>query len=230
MSKVIPLESNPDVINKFMANLGVPAHWQVTDVYGLDEDSLAIIPQPVLALILLFPTPDMDEDHLAKEKLVSAGQVDEITPKVYYMKQYLNNACGTVALIHSIANNLDNINLQEGCLKQFLDKTSNSSPEERGKLLENDQGIVEAHKAIAREGQTAAPEEDEEVDHHFVAFVSRNGHLYELDGARRLFPVDHGPTSPEKFLSDAARVVKEFIAKDPNNLRFTVMALAPSFD
>lgn len=43
----------------------------------------------------------MKQDAEIKEK----GQV--VSPDVYYMKQYIQNACGTVALIHSVANNLD---------------------------------------------------------------------------------------------------------------------------
>ena len=37
--------------------------------------------------------------------------------KVFYMKQTISNACGTVALMHSIANNTDVIKLKDGALK-----------------------------------------------------------------------------------------------------------------
>ena len=30
-----------------------------------------------------------------------------VSPNVYFMKQFLSNACGTIALMHSVANNLD---------------------------------------------------------------------------------------------------------------------------
>ena len=52
----LPIESNPEVMNKFLHNCGLPADkWAISDVYGLDEALLAMLPQPVLSLMLLFP-------------------------------------------------------------------------------------------------------------------------------------------------------------------------------
>lgn len=38
-------------------------------------------------------------------KLKDKGQ--QVSDDVYFVKQYVHNACGTMALIHSIANNRD---------------------------------------------------------------------------------------------------------------------------
>ncbi len=50
------------------------------------------------------------------------------------------------------------------------------------------------------------------------------GHLYELDG-RKKFPINHGPTSHETLLSDACKVIKMFMDRDPGEISFTIVAL-----
>ena len=59
----------------------------------------------------------------------------------------------------------------------------------------------------AKEGDTAAPQAEDDVDLHFVCFVAVDGALYELDG-RKTAPINHGPSSPATLLSDTARVVQ----------------------
>ncbi|KAL0124912.1 hypothetical protein PUN28_006638 [Cardiocondyla obscurior] len=220
----VPLESNPEVMTKFLHKLGVPKKWSIIDVYGLDTDVLAIIPRPVLGVILLYPVTKIDkiQDDISKNEHTKYDAQESI----YHMKQSISNACGTIALIHSVANNLDVIQLEDGFLKKFLDETKGLSYAERGERLEKTQDIIDTHMESAQEGQTEAPGEDIEVYHHFVAFVHKNGSLYELDG-RKPAPINHGTTTPEEFLDKAAQVCKEYMERDPNEMRFTVVALAP---
>lgn len=249
-SFVIPIESNPDVsifiiffldrphpsvifnfklflevLNKFMIQVGVSEAFQLVDVYGLDEAMLAMIPKPVYALVLLFPCSENDEKFRRMEDEKLKQNQPEVPEKLFYMRQYLHNACGTIALFHAILNNLQHIDVKEGPLKSFYEKAKGLTPEERGKLLEQDKGIIEIHQSLAREGQTAAPPEDEKVLFHFTALTNFNGELFELDG-RKNFPISHGKTSDDSFVADAAAVCKEFMARDEKELRFTVMAIA----
>lgn len=110
---------------QFLHLLGVPSKWNIVDVYGLDGDALAWVPRPVLALILLFPCSEQVKNtcqisivtitcflsqfykHAEEEcaKLKQEGQL--LAPELFYMKQYVSNACGTIALIHCVANNME---------------------------------------------------------------------------------------------------------------------------
>jgi ubiquitin carboxyl-terminal hydrolase L3 len=211
--------------------LGVPNKWNIVDVYGLDGDALAWVPRPVLALILLFPCSEKFYKHAEQEssKLKEEGQV--VASDLFYMKQYVSNACGTIALIHCVANNVEKIGLQEGPFKKILDDAKDLTPEERGEMLlksKNNEALnlITAHQELAMEGQTEV-NPNEQVNHHFVALIEKDGHLYELDG-RKEFPINHGLTTQATFLEDAAKVCREFISRDAEDVNFTVMALTAS--
>lgn len=190
------------------------------------------------------------EKHRAEEHERIKEVQEQHPADLFYMRQFTHNACGTVALIHSVANNkewvffcfllylkkkcilfqisLCRVDIDSGVLKSFLEKTASLSPEERGQALETDTDFTADHQALAQEGQTNASEH-ETVIHHFIALVNIEGTLYELDG-RKSFPIKHGATSEETFVQDAAKVCKEFMARDPNEVRFTVLALTAAQD
>ncbi|KAG0710492.1 Ubiquitin carboxyl-terminal hydrolase isozyme L3 [Chionoecetes opilio] len=199
-------------VPQFMGGLGVPEKWTIHDVYGLEDDMLGMVPQP-------------QEDFKKKQEEEQEEAGASVPENVYFMKQFVGNACGTVALIHAVANNRDSIELSDGALKDFLVKTEAMGPEERGHALEEDDGISKAHEESAQEGQTEAPDREAQVNEHFVAFIHKDGKLYEFDG-RRKFPVKHGDTSADTILADAAKVCRKYMDRDPDESRFAVVALA----
>jgi ubiquitin carboxyl-terminal hydrolase L3 len=214
----LPLESNPEVMNKYVQSLGVSEQWQFVDVWGFEKELLDMIPRPICAVLLLFPISEKSES-------CQFGNEDHASG-LYFIKQTIGNACGTIGIIHALCNNDEKLGFdREKHLSKFFGDTKDLSPEERGKHLETDEAFGEAHDEVAREGQTRAPSHDDHVDLHFVAFVHHKGTLYELDG-RRNAPVSHGPTTEDTLLEDTAEVVKKFMARDPDNLNFTVVALA----
>ena len=54
-----------------------------------------------------------------------------------------------------MANNLDVIDLEDGILKEFLEKTKDETPEEKAKKLEDSADVCDVHDTIAKQGQTA---------------------------------------------------------------------------
>lgn len=113
----------------------------------------------------------------------------------------------------------------DGVLGQYLAKARPLSVADRGEILESDTAFSDSHQLLAQEGQSAQPEEP--VYHHFIALVNVGGQLLELDG-RKSVPVPHGATSAETFVADAAAVCKEFMARDPTDVRFNVLAIVPA--
>lgn len=84
-------------------------------------------------------------------------------------------------------------------LKQFLDNTREMDAHARGSELEKFNQIATVHEEIANEGQTTAPNREDIIVTHFVTFVHKDGHLWELDG-RRETPVNHGTTTADSLL------------------------------
>lgn len=72
---------------------------------GFDAESLAMIPQPVAAIIFLFPITDAYEEFREKEETHLKVHEQNISSNLIYYKQTISNACGMMALLHSIANN-----------------------------------------------------------------------------------------------------------------------------
>jgi len=219
----LPLESNPQAMNEFAHKLGLSANWAYTDVYGLDPEILSFLPQPVIALLLLFPITENYERHRKQEAEVISRKEQEISPNVFFLHQTISNACGTICLLHSLANNENT--LEEGPIKRFIKNAKDLDPAERAKLLEQDNEVAMAAETCARSGQTATPRLEDNVDLHFICLVQKDGHLYELDG-RKPLPINHGKC--KDLLTDGVKVIKQFMERDPENLRFTVIALAPN--
>lgn len=87
-----------------MHGFGVDSSWQFHDCFGLDDDCLSFVPQPCLAVILLFPS---SEDKREESKSENTDQYKD----VFFMRQLVNNACGTIAVVHAVANNVEKLNL-----------------------------------------------------------------------------------------------------------------------
>ncbi|XP_013196927.1 ubiquitin carboxyl-terminal hydrolase-like [Amyelois transitella] len=226
MAVALPMESNPETMNKYLSKLGVSDKWRMVDVIGLEGEALSWVPQPVLAVILLFPLSDAYESHRHEQENYLLKKGEQPPKDVFHLRQVLSNVCGTIALVHSVANNTNKIDLHDGLLKNYLRDAEGLDAAARGALLENSVAILDAYKEIMQSGN-ADGNEGEVINNHFVTFIHKDGKLFELDG-RKTFPIDHGETTPESLLEDAAKVCREFIKREPDNIGFTVVALVPN--
>ncbi|XP_076913792.1 ubiquitin carboxyl-terminal hydrolase 3-like [Bidens hawaiensis] len=221
----LPLEANPEVMNQFLWGLGVPpGEVECNDVYGLDEELLEMVPKPVLAVLFLYPiTPEGEKERLEKDDNIKQNPCEG----VYFMRQTVGNACGTIGLLHAIGNITSEIKLVENSfLDRFYKSTANMDPMERAVYLENDREMEVAHSDAVAAGET---ETTDDVNDHFICFACVKGQLYELDG-RRTAPLSHGPSSPATLLQDAAKVIKGMIAKNPNSMNFNVITISKMVD
>lgn len=102
----IPLEANPELMSKLLHTLGLSPALQMHDVYSLeDQDLLAFIPQPALALLLVFPISATYESHrLAEDATAPEYEGKGEGEPVVWFKQTIRNACGLVGLLHATAN------------------------------------------------------------------------------------------------------------------------------
>lgn len=223
--KWFPLESNPQLINKYIANLGFDTSlYEFVDVYSTEDWALEMIPQPVAAVVMLYPLTAKTENTQDEFRAQDLNDV-------WFTKQRIGNACGTIGVLHSLLNAPEPLRAFKpgSWLQTFAnDCHASLSPVEKAERLEGDSEIAKQHDQITSsdENSTNRGNLDDPLDTHFVALVCVNDKLYELDG-RKDGPVCHGSTTQATLLKDACQVVQQFMERDPDEMRFTIMALAP---
>lgn len=100
----IPLESNPEVFTELVHKLGVSRTLCFQDVLSLDDSELlAMVPRPVYALVLIFPTTEAYQNRIRDEELILEAY-GGAEGDVVFFKQTINNACGLYALLHAVCN------------------------------------------------------------------------------------------------------------------------------
>jgi len=192
-------------------------------VFGLDEELLAWVPQPCVAVIA-------NVERLKKAEDKKLGDAD-LQGSHFYMKQtnVLDNACGVIACLHAIYNNQDKIGTitENSILANHLAATKSLSPSERATALETNSSFQQAHRSVAGEGESKIPENQSEVRHHFIAFVvDSQGRLLELDGTK-VGPVVIAE-SCEDVLRGAAAEIRSRLASGAISESLNLMTLIGS--
>ncbi|KAL6008439.1 hypothetical protein ACLOJK_033949 [Asimina triloba] len=91
----LPLESNPEIMNQFLWGLGLREdEAEFCDVYGFDDELLAMVPKPVLAVLFLFPLSAESESARILEEEQShsgANKALGVTVEVFGASEVVEN-------------------------------------------------------------------------------------------------------------------------------------------
>lgn len=216
------------------------AKFAFHDIYGTDPDLLAMVPQPVAAVLLLFPITESMERLRQEEN--NAANSGDTSSDILWFKQTIGNACGTIGLLHALANSSASSSIIPNSPLDTLFKKARaaSDPDERADILVNSKELQTVHEATAGQGQSQAPEDLDNVLLHFVCFVrSKDEELVELDGSSgRKGPLKRGKKVPsqEDLLSVAVGFVKDYYVSTlpqhslPQSFTDTPSSLSPTTD
>merc|ERR1712151_777464 len=126
------LESDPEIFNEYFGKLGLPENITFNELYTIDYKEVQPIDGEVLSVIINYERNSSNPYQRNPENFKSA----ESFP--FYMKQTsdLDYACGPIAGIHSIGNNLDKFNLLPTmALTNYFENVTNKTPQERADIL-----------------------------------------------------------------------------------------------
>ena len=195
--------------------------YAVQDLISTEDWAQEMIVGPSQGVIFLFQETEPQRTFATAEKATLNAANN--TPNLFYMKQLAHNACGTIALFHVLLNAVDTVPdiIKEGSYLAEFKAKQNKSPNEIGEEFKASKNVEEIHKDASNEGQSEAAER---VDSHFIAFIVKDGSLYELDGCK-VMPVNHGPCAPDELLSHSCTEIKKFMERDPTNINFSIMVV-----
>lgn len=234
----IPLENNPEVFTSLVHDLGVSPELGFYDVYSLDEpELLSLIPRPAHSLIFITPAPmywatRKEHDGITEDidgKSITYDKTGEEEPIVWY-RQTIGNACGLIALLHTVSNGDARRFVKDGSLlARLLEEGRSLKPDARAEMLYNSEELEQVHMRAAKRGDSGAPRADEHCGYHFLAFTKgEDGHLWELEGGVD-GPIDRGllPEGADMLSEEALeKGVRRFMKHADGNVEFSIVALA----
>ena len=84
-----PLESNPEVINKFVSEMGYDtSEYSFSDLYSTDDWALAMVPSPLKAIVMLFPCTENQEAHRIAQAVDIDANGQVVSENVFHISQY----------------------------------------------------------------------------------------------------------------------------------------------
>ncbi|KAG8843730.1 hypothetical protein FRB96_003856 [Tulasnella sp. 330] len=215
-------ESDPACFNELFTALGVRG-LIVDDLYSLDDASLSAL-RPLHALVFLFKWVAG-----ADEKGGGTGQYDNDFGG-FFMRQTVNNACATIAVLNGICN-IPAIELGTE-LAQLIEFSNGLDYETKGEVFTSSDWLRTAHNSLIPPSAVSLenlglPKTAEDA-YHFVVYLPQVGSVYELDGLKRA-PVNHGSYNESVnfgWAQKAREVIEARIATYPaGSVHFNLLAI-----
>ena len=233
------LESNPEIFNSMTCDLlNVPEphptlEW--SDIFSLDGMHICEKTR-LVALVFLYHVDIEKGDEKASDKggeKLMGDDVKEVPQELWYTRQIIGNACGTIGLLHALMNqpeplvrSVNSETYQASLLYRLKCETKISNPMDRAHKIKM---LKDVHQKYTTQGQTQveSQEEADNVQLHFICFVSVDGKVWELDG-RKQGPVCHGAVDPEAsdgLMKRAAEVIQHNFVARHASLQFSLLGL-----
>lgn len=208
----IGTENNPEIHSHLCKNLGVSPTLTFHDVLSTTPEMLSCIPRPVNALILLCDKPIYTAVRSHVEPTIPEYESSGPNESVLWMKQTIGHACGLMALLHVVTNLESGKYIMAGSeLERLVKQAVDLAPKERAQLLYDSKFLEEAHMDAASQGCSIVPLPQEDCGFHFIAFVKKEGRVWELNGGMN-GPLLHGELE-EDLLSNTGldMTVRKFL-------------------
>ncbi|KAH0441888.1 ubiquitin carboxyl-terminal hydrolase, family 1 [Colletotrichum camelliae] len=235
------VESEPAFFNAIIQEMGVK-DVRVQEVFSVDEDYVATMPQPVYGFIFLYQyfSENYEDDEVVDGR------------DLWFANQTTDNACATVALTNILMNSAG---VELGTkLQEFKDATSHLSTPLRGHALSSNTFIRSVHNSFTRRmdhlnadlfleneateskkkqrrgpakaRKTKKQKVNSESGYHFIAYVPANGSVWELDGLKTR-PVCLGPLEDGVHWTNLVRpdIQARMLQFEENALSFNLLAL-----
>ncbi|KAI7869682.1 ubiquitin carboxyl-terminal hydrolase [Spinellus fusiger] len=197
------VESEPGIFSEMMSEYGVTG-LMAEELWTLDLEPL-LNKGRVHGLIF---TSKYEEELLPENHQVP----DPDAENVFYACQVIVNVCATLALLGIIMNCHPTVDIGK-TLSDFKDFTQHFDPINRGLAIGSHPTLQEVHNRFASPSQFTTKSPDikcssrkkknstwvEEDTYHFIAYIEKDGFVWELDGLKRA-PIKIGKCTQENWL------------------------------
>ncbi|ORY79483.1 ubiquitin carboxyl-terminal hydrolase, partial [Protomyces lactucae-debilis] len=231
----VTIESEPAIFNQLLRSLGV--HGLVTkEVFSLDDETLRSF-APIHGFVFLFRWKVEEK----KEDGRQVSSQEQNQHDLWFANQTADNACATLALLNIV---LNCPHLDVGpFLSTFKAATADLKAPLKGLALASSETLRQKHNAFAKRSEMAEADlhlmqrarraatkrrkNEGEDAFHFIAYLPKDGHLWELDGLKPA-PIQHSATlAPEEWYLNAVPMIQERIERySAQEIRFSLLALA----